>query len=383
MSIGKISHKPHLSRTLKMALFVLSIFCMNLTKPSYAFKNTFLKPRKFQFPSMHNNFEYNNIMQRRWKKTTTMQRYAEKQQTLSESKKAKPKGVYTRPSAAIERGSGFYVPGLEGSRVRGLFGLLVLILTFVNHTYSSTSGTTTSLDISSSMMISEIVSISYSVLLILQGLVEFGKEQGFVVNTSNDIDSLASTLDMDNENQMKSQLNENKKNVKQYASPQLLSVSSSQLINDLQWSCASFLSLTSATHILLVKVSNLTENNKEGEDSVGLPSILYTLGPFESNSDEDLDENMATAVRSVIRTAFNSKGGRVSIPSDHSGSCLIPDEDYRRCLLLQRLNVHHNGCNDQYCLMVGSNQLLAAFTKNDLKWLGQLAKYLELSLSTP
>ena len=30
----------------------------------------------------------------------------------------KRKGVYSRPSAAIERGSGFFIPGLEGGRVR-------------------------------------------------------------------------------------------------------------------------------------------------------------------------------------------------------------------------------------------------------------------------
>ena len=47
--------------------------------------------------------------------------------------KKKTTGVYARPSAAIERGSGFFIPGLEGSRVRLLFGILALVLTYVNN----------------------------------------------------------------------------------------------------------------------------------------------------------------------------------------------------------------------------------------------------------
>ena len=33
---------------------------------------------------------------------------------LWDTKKDATKGVYVRPSAAIERGSGFFIPGLEG-----------------------------------------------------------------------------------------------------------------------------------------------------------------------------------------------------------------------------------------------------------------------------
>ena len=43
-----------------------------------------------------------------------------------DNNKKKSSGVYARPSAAIERGSGFFIPGLEGSRVRLLFGILAL-----------------------------------------------------------------------------------------------------------------------------------------------------------------------------------------------------------------------------------------------------------------
>jgi len=312
-------------------------------------------------------------------------------------KKQKPKGVYARPSAAIERGSGFYVPGLEGSRVRGLFGVLVLTLTVINtYSFSVSTGAseTVSSSMSSTLTISEIISITYSILLILQGLVEFGKENGFVVDlsnngidpndTTNSVDTNSNSNDDGEETQ---QSQENKKTVNQYASPQLLSSTSSQIINDLQWISASFVSLTPATHILLVKISQHASNSESDTDDNTSPSILYTLGSFNRNNEneEEIDKNTASAIQSVVQTAFDSKGGRVSVPSDHPGSYLIPNETYRRCLLFQRLTDEHNenqNDRDHYCLVVGSNQLLAAFTKNDLKWLGRLANYLELSLDT-
>ncbi len=51
----------------------------------------------------------------------------------------KAKGVYVRPSGAIERGSGFFVPGLEGPKVRVLFGIVLLALTAINHSLGSSS----------------------------------------------------------------------------------------------------------------------------------------------------------------------------------------------------------------------------------------------------
>ncbi|KAJ1451857.1 hypothetical protein M885DRAFT_528741 [Pelagophyceae sp. CCMP2097] len=42
------------------------------------------------------------------------------------------KGFYVRPSAAIERGGGFFVPGLEGGRLRIAIGLTLLLLLGAN-----------------------------------------------------------------------------------------------------------------------------------------------------------------------------------------------------------------------------------------------------------
>ncbi len=51
----------------------------------------------------------------------------------TKSKSARERGIYSRPSAAIERGSGFFIPGLEGPRIRLLFGMTVLIADGANH----------------------------------------------------------------------------------------------------------------------------------------------------------------------------------------------------------------------------------------------------------
>ena len=39
---------------------------------------------------------------------------------------------YRRPSAALERGGGFFVPGLEGYKLRAVMGILVLVLFAAN-----------------------------------------------------------------------------------------------------------------------------------------------------------------------------------------------------------------------------------------------------------
>ena len=41
--------------------------------------------------------------------------------------KVKGSGYYVRPSAALERGGGFYVPGLEGDRLRLLVAVVLLV----------------------------------------------------------------------------------------------------------------------------------------------------------------------------------------------------------------------------------------------------------------
>lgn len=54
---------------------------------------------------------------------------------MSDPDLASPKGMkgyYVRPSRAIEKGGGFYVPGLEGERIRIISGITFLFLIAIN-----------------------------------------------------------------------------------------------------------------------------------------------------------------------------------------------------------------------------------------------------------
>jgi len=243
--------------------------------------------------------------------------------SLRDKDKAKaPSGVYSRPSAAIEKGSGFYVPGLEGSRVRGIFGILVLALNCLNQASSSSTAN------SSYQSTSESITVLFGFLLIIQGIVEYAKEAGFVVNETS---SNSSTLTKAKSASNTSDLN--------------LTYSSS--LNDtqkegLRWLGASIISLTPASAVLLV-------DNQQ---------VLFRLGSASEVPTASLD--------AAVETSQNSTGGRVAVPATHPAAMLMP-EDLRKCVILQRLG--------KQCLVLGSSQVLQAFTKNDLLWLGSLANY--------
>jgi Cofactor assembly of complex C subunit B, CCB2/CCB4 len=238
------------------------------------------------------------------------------------------KGVYARPSAAIERGSGFFIPGLEGPRVRLLFGLTVLVLTAVNHVLGDVT----------SFSLTEALAVGYSMLLLVQAAIEFGKEEngyilsldrsGASVSDPNSISSDASLL-------------------QQWASDSV----STGWKEKVQWSAASYIALTPANTILLLDKDH----------------VIYRLG----SKDDDRDKvQEATGCTAAIETLSNAKSGRVSLPATHPAVLLLaPQETRGRCVILQSVNERH-------CWMVTSEQLIQAFTSQDLRWLGQLASYI-------
>lgn len=77
------------------------------------------------------------------------------------------KGMYRRPSKAIEQGGGFYVPGLEGPRLRFLTSVILILAVYINHNNDQTDRS------SLSLIIAEITTISMSLLLFLQGYFQF------------------------------------------------------------------------------------------------------------------------------------------------------------------------------------------------------------------
>lgn len=242
------------------------------------------------------------------------------------------KGVYSRPSAAIERGSGFFIPGLEGPRVRLVFGIVVLILTVLNHVLLSSNLPTVNFP--------ERLAVVYAVLLLLQAAIEFGKEEkGYVVSLETDLQEAT----------------QNGSSSAPSSLSQTWSSSSSALSDDekerVQWAAASYLSLTPATHILL-----LDRNN----------GVAYRLGTTPPLA---VDDSQLEGTASAFAALDSASSGRVSLPSTHpTVTALNTNEEHGRCIVLQTID-------DDKCWMMTSNQLLAAFTKEDLRWLGQLARH--------
>lgn len=265
----------------------------------------------------------------------------------AEPSNKKTKGVYARPSAAIERGSGFYVPGLEGSRVRILFGILVLVLTYVNTLLGLGDSNVDAVAFSQKLV------GFYGTLLLFQGIIEFGKENGL------GLDVAVEKQGSDKANAAIARASAGAKQLDQMIQKGLRG--DGEMAEKIQWVAASFVALTAATHVLL-----LDESNSNGDCEV-----LYSLGDSFPVGGDDVDVD-GSGIQAAIDTVYKSKGGRVSVPPTHPCASLLP-EGNRRCILLQQVEIDGN----RRCLMVGSDQLLAAFTKNDLKWLGSLGDYLK------
>jgi hypothetical protein len=251
----------------------------------------------------------------------------------STSKSARERGIYSRPSAAIERGSGFFIPGLEGPRIRLIFGLTVLIADVANHILAESQPG----DVG--QIIAESLAAFYGALLLLQGIVEMGVERGF----SREIDtSIYSAGGLSNTNQSRrAQIYD------AFASNELG-------IKSIQRVAETIINFTPATFANLV------------DKDLGL--LYSSRTSIDDSPSIDVDEE-----RRLINLALNSvsksRGGRVALPSEHPVSKLLPSSA-TRCILIQKINVYEKG---EACLVLGSDRLLPSFTKNDLRWIGQLA----------
>jgi len=285
----------------------------------------------------------------------------EKKNTSAEMRQ---RGIYSRPSAAIEKGSGFFVPGLEGFRVRLLVASLVLTLNYVNSQYSapSATATVTATDLYSALTTSQWLTTVYAFILLVQGLVELRKEMLPDLTLGS---SLASDESAENSNYIRKEMD-------QFVSSSLQNCSDDETIDAIRWAAASFISMTPTTHLLLIK-----QEDHQSE-------VLYSLGDFNAlnGTQVDKDIGMQAAIKAVFE---DSVGGRVAIGPSHPASIYLLPQASRRCILLQRLDcssgdnatmVSNKNKNIRLCLMTGSNNILESYTKNDLKWLGNLAQYI-------
>ena len=74
------------------------------------------------------------------------------------------KGYYRRPSRAIEKGGGFYVPGLEGERIRVITAAALVLMYIANRAGQRVA--------TLPQIISELTGISVAILLFAQGAVD-------------------------------------------------------------------------------------------------------------------------------------------------------------------------------------------------------------------
>lgn len=302
-----------------------------------------------------------------------------------DEKQLKTAGVYVRPSGAIERGSGFFVPGLEGPRVRLVFGTVLLVLTAVNHFLGNNNsmmgmGNTGAIVPVQESSFEEVLAVVYSLLILFQAAIEYAKEirqaeaplsgggagargpsrEKSTMYTASDVvfdqhwDGVPSATDVD-----------------------------ASYRSNVQWAAASYLAMTPATQMLLL-TSDVEASSPSSSPGA---RVLYRLGAveFTGGSDASLDDSHGEkgGVQAALQELRKSKGGRIALPLTHPAvkalgrrcastalTTITPEkEGYSpRTIILQRIT-------DNSCWLVASNQLLASFTPGDLKWLGQLAKY--------
>ena len=239
--------------------------------------------------------------------------------------------------------------------------MIVLVLSYVN-TYLGLGDSNLEAVVFSQQLVT-----FYGVLLLFQGGIEAGKEMGLGL----DFGGGGKAGDGDGDGDSNSSNGAKSKQLDQMMNEGLRE--DEDMVDKVRWAAASYVALTSATHVLLL----------EENDASSSSEVLYSLGDSMngrknssgSGGDSDSDDD-GSKVKAAIDTVYKSKGGRVSVPDSHPCASLLP-EDNRRCILLQQVQVVEiDGTSRRRCLMVGSNQLLAAFTKNDLKWLGSLGDYL-------
>ncbi|KAL9184323.1 hypothetical protein ACHAXT_002409 [Thalassiosira profunda] len=256
------------------------------------------------------------------------------------SKSARERGIYARPSAAIEKGSGFFIPGLEGSRIRFLFGITVLLADAANHALvGGRPGDW-------GQLVAESLAAFYGTLLLLQGSIELGVEKGYSLGSEGEDASASVVIEGGGTLSMPGGINSQ-------VSDDVLKEEMGS-VEVLQRIAQTIITFTPATCFLLV----------DGESGV-----LYSYG-VGATPGVDANEQKRLG-RLSLDSVAGSKGGRVALPREHPVSKLLP-EAATRCILVQKAE-GSNGA--PACMVIGSDKLLPSFTKNDLRWIGQLAEY--------
>ena len=286
--------------------------------------------------------------------------------SVTKPRLGRKEGVYVRPSGAIERGSGFFVPGLEGSKVRVLFGIVLLAATALNHVLSSSPTLSHSTEITVNSFL-EGLAASYSILLLVQTGIEnrinTRRESLVVEGASSPTPTSSATA-----------IYQQKWFIPVITTTTYHEDGSGKDWKDrVEYVAQSYLTLTPATHMTLL----------------GPGSIVYWLGETAAPAQSEI---VVKGCQAALQTCFASQSGRVSLPLGHPVvQALMPGQTgnesstttepfqqqkpVQQCFVLQKVDESY-----ELCWMITSNQRLESFTKRDLQWLGQLAVYTQQSL---
>lgn len=303
---------------------------------------------------------------------------------------------YVRPSAAIERGSGFYVPGLEGEKIRLAVGTVLLGACLLQLIQLRQQASTAPVEQDPALILAAV----YSCLVLVQSGIELArdsaqrerrksrerKDDDGVSSEEPEPPSEPATRDAE----ASSSSSEGSGSCWATGSDGLIAAiftdaaagddnnASSKGVEEwkdrVEWIAATYLSLTAARRMLLVRDDRLVF------DSGGQPARVGGEGPSAAAT-----ATASTAFRSAIQTLQRSTAGRVALPDAHPTFRYIlratkgrqsdgPSSRGSpaaaiRTVLLQRVDA-------DTCWVVTSSELLAAFPRQDLALLGQLAAYL-------
>ena len=276
-------------------------------------------------------------------------------------------GVYVRPSAAVERGSGFFIPGLEGPRLRLVAGSLGLALAAWNH-YSQGAAGDSETAANATINIDEVTAVVFSLLVLLQGSIEAVREKQPI--TTSPVDSRKRRTVVDN----------TRATGLIWTLPEITDswLDSLDRRNRIEWVGQTYLALTPATCLWLLSTDDGIVFRIEQEDRTksaitGTEQSASCL-PDEAKYDTDSSISVGPEANALLA---QSSSGQISLPITHPVSQSLLKVSGRdgsggaRTVVLQRID-------ETTCFAMTSTELLAAFRKQDLSWLGQLAKYVAM-----
>jgi hypothetical protein len=258
---------------------------------------------------------------------------------------------------------------LEGPKVRLAVGTVLLTLTAWNRYYSSLA-TNADNSIQESFatnpgnVLAENLALAFTILVLWQAGIEYTKQ--IAAAKAVVIGGNGGGQTDENNRRADGTGNPNGQRVS-YQQSWNIPVNDERWKDQCQWAANTYLALTPATEWYLV----------------GPGKVLYSLGlmdapsatpvaPAPTQVDEDA---VAQACQVALDTVNASQSGRVALPSTHPVSTNLvagvrPTPQNRRTVVVQRVE-------DNVCIVATSDQLLAAFGKSDLTWLGQLARYIQ------